>query len=69
MWSSVMIVGDRPRFEADITWSQKRYRLNISDHIGLIISFNPLKVEAEAYCQQTVGTVIPSIEPRWDPWP
>jgi hypothetical protein len=24
--------------------------------------------EAEAYCRQSAGTVIPGIEPRWDPW-
>jgi phytoene/squalene synthetase len=28
-----------------------------------------VEAEVEAYCRQSAGTIIPGIEPRWNPWP
>jgi hypothetical protein len=33
-----------------------------------VLLSQPASAEAEGYCRQSVGTVIPGIEPRWDPW-
>jgi hypothetical protein len=40
-----------------------------SPHLDLPSLELTAEAEAEAYGLKSAGTIIPGIEPRWDPWP
>jgi hypothetical protein len=63
------LLTTRQFFTVIITITQLSSSGKLTDSLSGTDLWNSSEAEAEAYCRQSAGTVIPGIEPRWHPWP